>query len=547
MYRVEKASRASTRLYGGLGGAIARTIDSVLSPIAPGVVLSRQKARARSVDLLAYDAAASKRTRRTMVAGSANKDLLADLPTLRKNSRAMCRDDSSAAAMVRVLEDNVVGVGMRPQMIVDPEVAGMSDSAAQDWNRSVEQLFEAWAADHADASENDSFWDMQRQVLRSIVVDGESLLHRTYVDRREQPWRMIGTTYELIDVDRLVDPPRSDADVRSGIEVGLRQQAMAYWITPRHPDDLPRKGTSNRNDPQRLTRYAGGLPSVLHAFRRDRSGQLRGVPFFAPCFGLVEAMNDMLETELNAARAASKFCAFIKQTVDANNPSIEQQQDGQWHETLESATVRYLNEGEELQQYTPNRPGNNFEPFVVRVLRSICGALNLPYELVLKDFGRMNYSSARVALLEARRGFEVLQQLLVEKLCQPVLRSVVMDAVTSRVLPMPSREFLQQPALFMRSYWQPPAWGWVDPVKEIEASRLAIENNLSTPQAEAARQGSDAETNLEIRARFLKRARDVEKRYGLEQGELTRPAATQPPVQAPADQQDPNNQQETPQ
>lgn len=545
MYRVDRKGKQpdQSRLYGGLSGSVARMIDSVLSPIAPRFVLSRQKARAGSAALFNYDAAVSKRTRRDLRASSADQDLLIDLPKMRENSRAMCRDDGSAAAMVKVLEDNVVGTGMQPQMVVDPAVTGLTDAQVDKWNRGCEQLFRNWAESDADASENDSFEDLQRQVLRALVVDGEALLHRTYVDPAQQIGRELGTAFELIDADRLMDPPGTNADIRAGVEVGDRQQAIAYHITPRHPDDSNRRWRSTelqRNHPRRWARFAGGQLSVLHVFRRDRASQTRGVPFFAPCFGLVEAMNDMLSTELTAARAASKFCAFIKQSIDVNNPTFSQQPEGDWYEKLEEGTIRYLSDGEELQPYTPNRPGSSFEPFVVRVLRSICGALNLPYELVLKDFGRMNYSSARVALLEARRGFEVLQQLLVQKLCQPVLRAVIMDGVVSGVLPMP-RGFLSRPAAFMRAYWQPPAWGWVDPVKEIEASRMAIENNLSTPQAEAARQGADAEMNLELRGRFLKRARDVEQRYGLTEGTLTATgsaAAPQPAAKPEAEEED---------
>lgn len=523
MYRVQNGSEESRRIYSGLGGFVARAVDSVLAPLAPRLVLERQKARAGSAALLNYNAAKSMRTRRAQRASSADQDLLNDLPKLRTNSRAMVRDDSSAAALVRVLEDNVVGTGMRPQMMVSREATGMTDKEADAWNSSCEQFFAA-AADDLDASENDSFWGMQRLALRSLVVDGECLLHRTYID--EPGRRTIGTAFEMIDVDRLVDPiEASTMDIRSGVEVGDRQNALAYWITPRHPDEWGTQWRTDRlkqNKAERWARYAGGQASILHLFRRDRSGQTRGVPFFAPCFGLVEAMNDMLETELQAARAAAKFCAFIKQTMDSNTISgLEQDKDGQWHERLESGTIRYLNEGEELVPYTPNRPGNNFEPFVVRVLRSITAALGLPYELVLKDFSKMNYSSARVALLEARRGFEVLQQLLVEKLCQPVFRAVILDGVINGKLKMP-RGFMQRPSLFLRAYWQPPAWGWVDPVKEIESSRMAIENSLSTPQAEAARQGGDAESNLELRARFLKKAYETEKAYGLDKGELTR-------------------------
>ena len=523
MYRITKGSDGKPSLYQGVGGAVARAVDAVLSPIAPRLVLSRQRARMQSMAMLAYDMAARKRTRRVQRSGSADGDLLVDLPEMRRNSRSMVRDDSSASAMVRVLEDNIVGTGLRPQMMVDREATGLSDSEADRFNRDAEAYF-AVAAEEVDASENDTFWSMQRQVLRTLVVDGEFLLHRTYI---EDSRRLVGTAFECIDVDRLVDPVVSGSiDVRAGVEVGDRQNALAYWITPRHPDEtgvLHKTPRMRTNVPERWLRYAGGQPSILHGFRRDRPGQTRGVPFFAASFALVEAMNDMLETELQAARAAAKFCAFIKQTMDTNAGGIEQDSDGQWHERLESATIRYLNAGEELVPYTPNRPGNNFEPFVVRVLRSICASLGLPYEMVAKDFGGMNYSSARVALLEARRGFEALQQLLVEKLCQPVFAATMVDGIVSGKIRMP-RGFLQRPSLFLRAYWQPPAWGWVDPTKEIDASRLAIENSLSTPQAEAARQGGDAEANLEQRARFLKRAQQVEKAYGLQPGALTETA-----------------------
>lgn len=541
MYRVHRngeARRGAPRVYGGVGGAVARAVDAFLSPFAPGAVLRRQKARIQSAALLNYDAASRSRLRRPQQSSSADGDLLNDLPTMRRNSRAMVRDDSAAAALVRVLEDNIVGTGLQPQMNVRGDVAGFTDQQADDYNRSVEQVF-AEAAKQIDASENDSFADLQRQVLRSVVVEGEALLHRIYIDPLEsQVSRLIGTAYELIDVDLLEGPVDGDRDIRGGVELGPRSNAVAYWILPRHPDEWL---VNHRNDqlrtnlPQRHPRYAGGQPSILHIFRRDRAHQTRGVPFFAPCFGLVEAMNDMLETELQAARAASKFCAFIKQSMDENQlGDFEQDADGEYIETLESGTIRYLNEGEEIVPYTPNRPGTTFEPFVVRVMRSICAAIGLPYELVMKDFGRMNYSSARVSLLEARRGFEVLQQLLVEKLCEPVFRSVVIDAVLAGHVRMP-RGFLANPSPFLQAYWQPPAWGWVDPVKEVEASTRAVQSNLSTPQAEAARQGGDAESILRQRARHLRKAREIEREFELPAGALTQIPNPTPQAEEPAD------------
>ena len=405
MHRVH-TEQQSPAIYKGLGGGIARVVDAVLSPFAPRLVVARQRARAESSALLSYDMAARKRTRRVQRASSADQDLLQDLPEMRKNSRAMVRDDSAAAAMVRVLQDNVIGTGLVPQMMVDRRTLQLSDAEADRWNDDVE-AFWAQVSGQIDASEGCKFAAMQGLVLNSLVVDGEFLAHRVYIeDGQSAIARTVGTAWEL-------DPNEGIEDVRSGVELGPRQNAVAYWITPRHPDEQMvrwRNKDLAENKPKRWARYAGGQHSVLHGYRRDRTGQTRGVPFFAPAFALVEAMNDMLETELQAARAAAKFCAFIKQSVDASGfGGVTQSGDGQWYEKLESAAIRYLNPGEELVPYTPNRPGNNFEPFVVRVLRSICAALGLPYELVAKDFGGMNYSSARVALLEARRkGVEFL-------------------------------------------------------------------------------------------------------------------------------------------
>ena len=534
MHRVHREFEGP-RIYSGFGGAVARVVDAMLSPIAPRMVVARQRARFESSALLAYDMAARKRTRRVQRAGSADQDLLVDLPEMRKNSRAMVRDDSAAAAMVRVLEENVTGTGMEPHMVVDRKATGLSDAEADRWNDEAEAFWRS-VAGQIDGSEKSSFAELQRLVLRTLVVDGEFLAHRLFIEDSPVK-RVVGTAWELIDVDRLIDPADGGVmDVRCGVELGPRQNPVAYWITPRHPDEQMMRWRTKElevNAPRRWSRYAGGQPSVLHGFRRDRVGQTRGVPFFAPCFGLVEAMNDMLETELQAARAAAKFCAFIKQSIDASGlGGIQQDSQGQWHEKLESATIRYLNPGDELVPYTPNRPGNNFEPFVVRVLRSICSALGLPYELVAKDFSKMNYSSARVALLEARRGFEILQQLVVDEFCQPVFASQIIDGVITGKLRMP-RGFLQNPAPFLQAYWQPPAWGWVDPVKEIEASALAIENSLSTPQAEAARQGGNAEANLEQRARFIRRAKQVEQAYELDPGSLTAKKAPAPAA-APA-------------
>jgi lambda family phage portal protein len=126
------------------------------------------------------------------------------------------------------------------------------------------------------------------------------------------------------------------------------------------------------------------------------------------------------------------------------------------------------------------------------VLRSIGAALGLPLELVLKDFSRTNYSSARAALLEARRFFRTYQQWLACQFCQPVWEMLLEEAWLRGELPG-ANLFWQEREEWLRARWIAPGWGWVDPVKEVESSKMAVQTGVSTLADECAGQGRDWE------------------------------------------------------
>jgi lambda family phage portal protein len=522
--------------------ANGRPIERNIRP-APRASSPLAAARARAA-MLRHDAARMDRVRSSARSGSADGDLLPDLRVLREKSRAMVRDDAHAAAAVRVLVDNVVGDGIHPQAMVRPEQTGLTQKQCDEWNKLVEVVWYEWADRQADASDVGSFADLTRTVFRLRVVDGEALAHRVLVD---EPGRTLRTAWELVDPDRLEDPGLSQGDTRLGVELGARGQPVAYWITPHHPDDL-RFMTGRaigRNMPERVERVRMGIWNVLHVFRRERPGQNRGVPLLTSSLALFEHLHHYIDSEIIAARANANVAMFVKRPIDETDPDLQVAPDSNprddgssapvWHEYLEPGTIEYLNEGEEIQTFTPNRPGTTFDPFVIRMLRAISAGMGLPYELVAKDFGRMSYSSGRTVLLEARRSFKTEQDALITSWLQPAWETAIREAIVAGRLPVfPSMVDNLRP--FFAAHWIRPAWGWVDPTKEIEAARLAVEANLSTPDIEAARCGLDSTDVLEAKARFLVRAREIEKANDLEPGSLTKaaqPAGAQPGVNAP--------------
>jgi len=93
-------------------------------------------------------------------------------------------------------------------------------------------------------------------------------------------------------------------------------------------------------------------------------------------------------------------------------------------------------------------------------------ALKLPLELVLLDFSRTNYSSARASLGEARRMFRTWQRFAEVEFCMPWYRWQIARGVASGVLPADAAVF------GARCQW--PAWEYIDPLKEAQGNAVAI-------------------------------------------------------------------------
>lgn len=519
-------SNKQSNIYNGLGGKIAKAVDSAVGTMFPTLAHSMRKARVKSQALLAFEAADANRLNPITRSRSADAEILQDLDSLRSAARNMVRDDPHAAAMIRTCEDNVVGVGIKPQAAVDAAAVQATLAEVQAWSRACEREWHRWAAQEADATGSGTFYDLQRLVLRTRKIDGECLTHTVYDAATNK------ISCEVIDVDRLASPGKFDTlTLRGGVELNARGQVVAYHIAEYHQDDPG--GFAAHWKPVRIPRTADDLSIVQHYFRKERPGQHRGVPDFSSSLTFKKHLHGYLSSEVIAARAAANYALFIKRQVDPTDPDIMpvQMNDAgttmEYHETIEPGTIQYLNEGEEPVPFSPNRPGAQFDAFVTRILRAISSSQGLAYELIAKDFGGMNYSSARAMLLEVRRTFDAERTLLVHQFCRPWWRNVMLVAMRAGRLPVP-RTFAQNPEAWLEARWLSPAYGWVDPTKEIEASQASVNANLSTPYDEAARGGLEAESILEARARFLARAAELERQYGLQQGSLSGVAAPSP-------------------
>ena len=250
-----------------------------------------------------------------------------------------------------------------------------------------------------------------------------------------------------------------------------------------------------------------GRQRVIHVHDKERTGQNRGKPILSAIMPLFKMLDHYERSELQASVVNAMIAAFVETPLDGESISelfggsaedyIEAR--NEWQVKLQGGAVIPVFPGDKVAPFTPSRPNSAYGTFVENVLRHIGTGLNLPFELLMKDFSKTNYSSARAALMEAWRFFMGRRQWLSTYWARPVYELWLEEAINKDLIEAPG--FYDNKALWTRCKWIGPGRGWIDPVKEAQASKIRMEIGLSTLEDECAIQGLDWEEVLEQRAR----------------------------------------------
>lgn len=448
--------------------------------------------------------------------GSADADLLLDQGLLRSRSRDLVRNHGVAEGALQTITDNVVGVGLRLSAAPDYKLLGKTKDWAEEWSNNVEALWRTWAGTAAcDAARCLTFDGLTTQIFRSGWENGEGLALPLWLPDPRPAAGKFSTRLQVIEPDRLCNPnfgPDSPT-LRGGVEIDGFGGPLAYWIKKTHPGDRYALLGSMIWDWERIPATTPwGRPRVIHAHDKERSGQTRGKPKLASVMRQFKVLGDYTNAELKAAVVNAMVALVTESTMgqeqlvellSSNPDALKQYQDGLSNRNRSAINFREglvvpLALGEKISSFSPARPSTAFDPFTTMLFRHIAAGLNIPYELLMKDFSKTNYSSARAALNEAWRFFKGRRQWLSTYWASPVYTIWLEEAVNTGVVEAP--DFYENQAAWCRARWIGAGRGWVDPLKEAQASRLRMDSMVSTLERECAEQGEDWEEVLEQRA-----------------------------------------------
>lgn len=506
--------------------------------------MNNTKNKARSVpspQVKGYSEAGASITRRALKgfkpsSGSPQEDIDFNNYTLRQRARMLYMAAPLATSAINTNRTKVVGTGLVLKSTVDTDVLGISPEAAKEWQRKTEAEFNLWASkkQNCDALGINNFESLQQLALKSWLLSGDVFpLIKRYEATPLNPYSL---RIHIIEADRVSTPtdyrcgfgsnaltegkvpegkPGAGNKIYDGVEVNEQGLAVAFYISSHYPYQI----TAEKQEWTRIELYGKktGLPNVLHIMDSERPDQYRGVPYLAQVIEPLLQLRRYTESEIMAALVQSFFSAWIETITDPSqipfnevgsdvadvpgeNPSSEDGEISDYENEYEMGpgTVIHLAEGETVKFGNPNIPTAGFETFTKTFCKLIGSALEIPYDVLIKEFNS-SYSASRGALLEAWEAFKMRRKWFVDDFCQPVYEIWLAEAVALGRIKAPG--FFDDP--LVRSAWCGARWigpvqGQLDPKKEAEAQILLVNKGFKT-HTQVAREmgGGDWFENVE--------------------------------------------------
>lgn len=476
---------------------------------------------------------------------SSDTELVGSLTTLRARSRQLIRDASYAKRAKVVVVNNVIGTGIGIQAQVMNSRGVLNERV----NGDIEEAFREWCeAENCHTGGRLAFKDLERMAMSQVFEAGEVFFRKHF-----QPFGSMGVPYalELIEAERIADEymspylsATSGNEIRMGIEVDRFHKPVAYWIRKRHPGEF-RFSTDTPDMVERVP-----ADQIIHLATVDRWPQTRGEPWLHAAARRLNDMDGYAEAEIVRARAEASMSGAIETPEDAESFG-ELQPDGSYEMETEAGVFKRLNPGEKLAIPARTSPNSAMDPFMRLMLREVASGVGVSYESVSRDYSQSNYSSSRLALLDDRDLWRVLQSWFASSFRVTVHREWLQQAVLSGKIPsISSLQYALAPRKFAAVAFKPRGWSWIDPTKEVAAFKEAVRCGFTTVTDVIAQTGAglDIEDVLNTRERELKLMAEKGLEFetdpmkfdsgGSEQAEPQKPPAD-PPDTPKADLEDP--------
>lgn len=448
---------------------------------------------------------------------------LAVRKTLRERSRYEVANNGYARGIVNTKTNHVIGTGPRLQVETgDPEL-----------DEQIEASFCAWA-------DEINLGAKLRTMQAAKIQDGEAFAVFTTNQSLNHPVKL---DIRLVECDRITYPlmtPEYTPTSVDGINYDSSGNPESYTVLRYHPgDSLP--VPMNQFD-------VVNADDMIHWFRADRPGQVRGIPEIMPALPLFAQLRRYTLATISAAETAASFAMVAQSTLA---PEDEQAPDPFEEIELTHGMLTVLPQGYSLGQVDPKQPVTGYKEFKWEILGEIGRPLDMPFNITACNSSSYNYSSGRLDHQVYYRGISIEQCDGERIVLNPIFAMWVQEAILQSGVSRSKEEDAAlygeprpEPAALPISQTKPSEWkvGWfwdgqqsAEPTKDATADQINLENGTTNEAELIARDGGDWRRVLRKKAEILQYKQSLETEYGVT-FPTAKPAATNPPSTMP-DQQ----------
>ena len=466
---------------------------------------------------------------------TANAELRRDLRNLRNRSKELARNKGLMKRYLELRENYVVGAqGIALRVKLAPHGNSTSERDAE-IVRTIQDGFTEWSRpEHASASGKLSFTEQLCFAERSLSRDGEFLCREIFnadnpfsyaLQFRDPSW--LDETYNAV--------LQNGNRVLMSVEVNEFERPVRYWLTRPSSDYL-------FGEFDVRGRYRTPVPAaeIIHKYIvTEDEAQTRGVPSAHAAMEDINTLGGVVNAELYAARANACNMDYIIPPADededgeptAQNPVHPDFPVGETRD-LQSAQQQYLPPGYKVESNDPKHPNSNMPDFIKGIKRDISSGLDgVPYEDLANDRENVNYGSMRGGMLDSRESYRRRQHMLIFHVCHRVFQNWLKQAMLTGAVQLSLRDYER-----VQDTWRARGYDWIDPLNDVQAAILAINNGLDSRTDYCDERGED----------FLETVEKLEaEKTLLEAAGVLSSASAMAPSKPNADKAKPEDSQET--
>jgi lambda family phage portal protein len=464
-------------------------LDRAIEAISPGWAARRERARLlrkRMEEAQAYyDGATRGRRGSSFRDRTAAPDVIArdTLSRLRTRSRDLIRNNAYARRAREAIVSNTIGTGVTPQFTRDGGPAEDLERLKRDCLESTE----------IDADGRHTYRGLQSLAFNAVVESGEVLIRRRR--RRLEDGLHCPVQFQVLEADFLDTskdgPTETGGKIVQGVEFDAIGRRRAYWLYDEHPGSR-RVSLKSRPIPAR---------DIIHVYRQERPGQVRGIPWSAPVLLRLADFDDYEDAQLVRQKIAACFAAFVEEPFDGGftPPGVEENDAGELIDSLEPGIVERLPPGSNVKFGDPPTV-SDYEEYARVSLRAIAAGFGVSYEALTGDLKGVSFSAGRMGHLEFQRNIDRWRRLIaIPTMCDPLMQWFLEAA-----------DLVGYDVDDVDVQHVPPRREMIDPTRETTATKEAIRSGQKTlSQVILEQSGRDPREHLRELAQDLELARDL--------------------------------------